>query len=335
MSMSHLDKIRVVLAEPNVEFRASLKEKLEGFGLTNIFATGNLSHVEQAVNRGDVDMLIGDTILPEGDFNQYVHQLRHGQQGSNPFLVTITMVNEPSSQAVHAAIDSGTDHVLAKPFSAETLIERIAELTHARKRFVVTTDYIGPDRRATHRAGTMEIPLIDVPNPLHHCISGHMSAAQIRHTLALAKLKINEQKVQRHAYQIGWLLDHVMPELAALKEGALAEDFENLHRLSDVVHDMCARIKGTRFAHVAEICMTLKRMAEDALREGLGESDMLLMGRMAALLEQVFDPNREANAEEYQRKARARKLSVFHDDDARDLTRKELSPQERAAVAAA
>lgn len=320
MSMSQFDNIRVVVAEPNSQLRTGLKESLQGLGFKAVVGTGNMSRVVSAVDAGDVDLLIADTSLPEGDFNTYVHELRHGHQGCNPFLVVVTLVNQPSSDAVHKAIDSGTDHVLAKPFTVEALVSKITDLTHARKRFVVTTDYIGPDRRSTHRAGTMQIPLIDVPNPLQHRMSGHTSENQVRHSIENAKLKINEQKVLRHAYQIGWLLDRVLPEMSAMTSSIVEDQTEHLNKLCLVSRDLCARIRGTRYANVAEMCMTLSHMAQTAMREGLNEADMQLMGRMGKIVEQAFDPERDAKATEYQRKFHTRGHNVFQKSEKPDLT---------------
>lgn len=335
MAMSHFENIRVVLAEPNAELRTELKEQLEGFGLKNVLPTGNLSRIASAVERGEVDLLIADTSLPEGDFNEFVHAMRHGKQGANPFLVVITLVNEPSRTAVQAAIDAGTDHVLAKPFSPEALIEKVVDLTHARKRFVVTTDYIGPDRRSAHREGTMQIPLIDVPNPLHHRITGHMSIAQVRASVESAVVRINEQKVVRHAYQVGWLLDYAIPEMAALNAGLLGETPENLHKLCEVLEDTCERIRGTRYLHVSEMLMTLSRMAREALETGLCEEDMQLMGRMADIVGRLFDPDRDAQASEYHLRARMRALGDTAPDKSANFSRKNLSPKELAAIAVA
>lgn len=335
MVMSHFDNIRVLLAEANSEMRAALSQGLLDCGFKNVKSTGNLSQVVGAVKEGVVDLLIADTSLPEGDFNEYVRELRHGQHGDNPFLVVITLVSSPSQDAVHAAINSGTDHVLAKPFGANALIDKVTELTHSRKRFVVTTDYIGPDRRSTHRPGTMQVAQIDVPNPLHQRMSGSASAAKSKRSIEAAKLVINEQKVQRHAYQIGWLLDHVLPEISAQKADALPSNLENLKKLCEVSRDLCRRIKGTRFAHVSEMSMTLSHMAERALKDGLCDDDMRLMGRMADIIERAFDPGREEAAAEYNRKARGQGINVFNRAEQQERKRKKAALDNTAPASAA
>ncbi len=333
MSMSQFSNIRVILAEPNAQLRDSMLDCLNDLGFRDAVPTGNMSRIAHAVQHDEVDMIIADTSLPEGDFNSFVTELRHGHRGLNPFLVVVTLVSEPSRTAVQAAINSGTDHVLAKPFNAEALLGKLNELVQARKRFVVTSDYIGPDRRAMKRTGSMEIPLIDVPNPLHYRLGGQISDNQIKRNVDAAVLRINEQKVQRHAYQVGWLLDSVMPEIAAMNQGLLDGDAENLERLRDVAQDMCTRIKGTRYAHVAEMCLTLSRMANQAACKGLCDQDVKLMGRMAGIVAYVFNPERDVLAADYHRRARARGVSIVNDEADKDLTRKALTPMEVAAVA--
>ena len=309
MSMSHFDNIRVVLAEPNPNLRNDLVESLNAFGIRNIKPTGNLSCIVQAIREGQVDLIVADTGLPEGDLNSLISEMRFGREGANPFLVVITMVSAPSRQAVHNAINSGADLVLAKPFQRDALVKRIQELTQTRKRFVATADYIGPDRRTNKRPGAMEVPLIDVPNPLHHRMSEHISKNHERRLIDSAKQRINEFMVQRQASQIGWMLEEALPHLCRGVENPTSELTETLSKLSDVSHDICTRLKGTSFAHGTEVCMTLDRMIVLAMSEGLNKADVELMTRMGGILSSMFDPHRQEIALNYRR--RARSLDVF------------------------
>lgn len=299
MHITQFDNIRVVLAEPKTDLRHALKQHLHHNGFRSVLDTGNLSQVVNAVREGTVDLLIGDTSLPEGDFNRFIAELRHGKHGDNPFLVVITLVSDPCANAVHAAINSGTDHVLAKPFNPEAMIKQVVDLTHFRKRFVVTTDYIGPDRRARPREGSMPIPQIDVPNALRQRMTGQMSDGILRRAIDAAKAKINEQKVVRHAYQIGWLLDRMVPELAHADRSEAYGEY--MIRLTDVTEDISRRIRSTRYAHVAELCMTLSKMVAAAKVSGFTSHDAHLLIKMAKLIDAAFDPDREDAAMTYRR----------------------------------
>lgn len=311
MAISQFDNIRVVLAEPKADLRKTLKNCLQDHGFRSVLDTGNLSQVANAVREGNVDLLIADTSLPEGDFNEYVTELRHGKHGENPFLVVITLVSNPSRESVQAAINSGTDHVLAKPFQPEAMINHVLELTHGRKRFVVTTDYIGPDRRSGPRPGGMEIPVVDVPNALRQRMTGQVSDAILRRAINAAKANINEQKVVRHAYQIGWLLDRLLPELNAPEK---SDAFKaHIVRLGKVADDISVRIKSTRYAHIAEMCMTLSSMVVEGAAKGFDGNDIQLLSKIAVLIEAAFDPERLEQGAAYLRNPEARRVSEKSD----------------------
>jgi hypothetical protein len=175
--------------------------------------------------------------------------------------------------------------------------------------------------------------LADVPNPLHLQGGGESNAAQVKRAIEVAKHKINEEKVHRNAYQSVWLLDSVMPEIVAIRDGLCLDAPINLQRLQSVAHDTCQRIKGTRFAHVAGVCLTLSDLADQAIQEGLSDDDFKLMGRMAEIIENVFDPERCSMAELYQRQSRISAIDVFDNDDQGELTRKTLTPHELASIA--
>jgi len=299
MNVSQFDNIRVVLAEPSTTLRKALKECLIDHGFRSVLDTGNLAQVVGAVREGNVDLLIADTSLPEGDFNEYVSELRHGKHGENPFLVIMTLVSDPNTSSVHAAINSGTDHVLAKPFSPVAMIDQAKGLTHGRKKFVVTTDYIGPDRRNHRRSEGMQIDRIDVPNALRQRMTGQMSEGIVRRAIDAAKAKINNQKVVRHAYQIGWLLDRMLPEVNAAQK---SPEFEtHMTRLGTVAEDISRRIRTTQYAHVSEMCMTLNAMVGSAVESGFTEEDAHLLVKIAGLIESAFDPDREEYVATYRR----------------------------------
>ena len=72
---------------------------------------------------------------------------------------------------VKKVIESGSDDLLPKPLSSGHLISRIEQLVQARKSFVVTSEYIGPDRRNTEERES-EITLLQVPNSLRVKVTG-------------------------------------------------------------------------------------------------------------------------------------------------------------------
>lgn len=292
MALRQLENIRVVLAEPNQNLRRSIKSILVKAGMKNVLDTDDISQVRRVIDNDLVELVIGDDSSEYGDFNKLIYDMRHRDVGENPFLIAVTMLQNPSSDVIRGAMNSGTDHILAKPVEPDALINLIIELTQSRKRFVVTTDYIGPDRRTTARPGTMTIPQIDVPNPLRQRMTGQMRETTQRRTIETAWGKINEQKVERYAFQIGWLLDRIVPEVGIDSE-EYSDDFHaHVSRLIKVSRDMSKRIDKTSFAHVKEKTMTMTYLVEESMENGFTPEGVILLLKLSDIISDSFDANR-------------------------------------------
>ncbi|HEB79940.1 MAG TPA: response regulator [Rhodospirillales bacterium] len=271
MTRFHYENATVLLAEPNAGVRAELKEALNGMGFGKIVDTGNLKGVQDFFWEEDVHLLIGETTLAEGDLDSLIHQVRHQEFGHSPFVVVVALISD--NARAKSAIDAGADDVLLRPFTQENLCARILKLTENRKRFVVTTDYIGPDRREKPRTEGMPAPLVEVPNPLQMGYCGKGGAKALRRAAQAALVRINRHKVERQAFQAHWLVERIAP---ALKEGrALKEEggAEMLDRLQIVAKDLNRRVLGSSYAYAAFLCMTLVNTAEK-LKESSGRFDL-------------------------------------------------------------
>ena len=315
--ISRFENIRVVLVEPSKKMREQIKGALKRLGFENIVDSGNLSMVEESIVNESADLLIVDTSLPEGDVNEMIHKMRHGKLGSNPFLVVVTLVANPMANAVHAAINSGADDIAIKPFNMDYLCQRILSLTHTRKRFVVTTDYIGPDRRDHRRIDGKEIPQIIVPNPLRMRVTGQVNEIKMKRTVEAAAFKINEEKIQRHGYQIKWLMDRIMP---AVKSKQITEEAKaNIDKLVRVASDMADRSKGSVYSHVRDKCMTLLGMAQTLQTDPtkIDPFDLNLLSMLGKIIRESVDPERNEKKQRAGKKEEDR-LKAAHAAESED-----------------
>jgi DNA-binding response OmpR family regulator len=82
-------------------------------------ATGESAR--QALSRGDVDIALLDTNLPDMDGLSLVHQLR--EEGNNTPLILLTARSEPHEQVLGLRL--GGDDYITKPFDPELLLARI------------------------------------------------------------------------------------------------------------------------------------------------------------------------------------------------------------------
>ena len=284
------ENIRVLVGDPNREVRDAIRGGLYGQGFRYIMVTDRMSMVETAVATNKVDLMICDTELPDGDLYDLVHKIRHHELGDNPFIVVTALITAPTPKMVKKIFDAGCDDLIPKPISTGLLFERVLNLARNRKPFVVTSDYIGPNRRTKPRPGTQQIPEIDVPNPLNAKATDDTSAEGLQAEIDRVANVLNEQKMERHAYQINFLVERIVP----LYQDGTADDsiVQHLDRLLDVSEDISRRLEGTRYHHVGELCQSMVNVVRAVRQVPLSpdRKDIALMPALAQAVKCAFRP---------------------------------------------
>ncbi len=286
--------VDVVLGDSSAMIRQGLKGALFTRGFQDIFDSDNLAAIREFISDHSVDLLICDTDFPHGDACALTHDIRHHRLGNNPFMVVIMFVNSPDKGTIMRVANSGTDDVVLKPLSAAKLFERIDVLARKRKRFVVTSDYIGPNRRDSHRPGTMKIPEFNVPNPVKTKVDGKVAQESMQGVIDDFTAVINEQKMERYAFQVGYLVDRIVP---LYEQGTVDMDIvRHLDRLQWVSEDLSRRAKGTSFDHVNDLCESMAAVAAAIHKMPLSPEprDVKLLPQLARAIQRAFSSDAKA-----------------------------------------
>jgi DNA-binding response OmpR family regulator len=258
--------------------------------------TDRMSVIETAVATNKVDLMVCDTELPDGDLYDLVYKIRHHELGDNPFVVVTALITAPTPKTVRKIFDAGCDDLIPKPISTGLLFERVLNLARNRKPFVVTSDYIGPDRRPKLRPGTQQNPRIDVPNPLKAKATDDTSAGNLQAEIDKVANVLNEQKMERHAYQINYLVARIVP---LYEDGtADASIVPHLDRLLYVSEDISRRLEGTRYHHVGELCQSMVNVVRAVRQAPLSpdRKDIALMPALAQAVKTAFRPQADVVA---------------------------------------
>ena len=290
MKNRNLEDINLIIADPDSTVRNAMKAAFYDHGFRNTRDTSRMSFIVDAVDNDAVDLIIAENKLADGKVSDLARRIRHHEAGGNPFLVLILMMQESTKEEIWEVIDSGTDDLLIKPVSAARLIERVNVLTRVRKHFVVTTDYVGPTRRTAPRPESQEIPEFGVPNPLQLKATGKYKADIIKSEIEQIARTINEQKKERHAFQIGYLVDKILP-LYAADGGADEGVTEHLKRLLYVSEDIRRRLSETGDAHVGELCQSLTDVVSRIMEAPLSpdDKDIKLMPELSRAIKVSFE----------------------------------------------
>ena len=255
MGALFLNRVDLVLFEANAGSRTYREDMLRRKGFQRTIAVNCLDDLRKLTDRSTVDLLIMG--IDDGDDSacRLVHQTRHGHLGRNPYVTVVSLVREAKGGLVRRIVDAGSDALLTQAAQPKELLDRLMHLIHRRKPFVVTSDYIGPDRRNVGRPDREDLPQIQVPNALREKSVNGADTASIDRMIRRANGVVNEQKMIRHVMTIRRLVAQLI-RLADRHD--LAEDRRALsEHLLHVGEDLAARLVGTRLAHVGDLCASL------------------------------------------------------------------------------
>ncbi len=248
--------VEIVYGEPEAQLRSNMRLAMRNAKFETIIELDRTDKVRAFLGSRSPDLVILDGGLKGGAVSRLISDVRHGRLGRNPFIPFIVTLWSPTAELVHETANSGADDMLVKPVSPQRLVDRIGVLTDNRKPFIVTADYIGPDRRKDPDRGS-EIPKFDVPNSLKAKIEGErVESARFDSMISAARKKIDGQRLKRNAFQLCFLTELVLPMLQS-RRGAQNDVLETLQAIDKVGRDTAARLSDSRYAHLGGVCRNL------------------------------------------------------------------------------
>jgi DNA-binding response OmpR family regulator len=246
-----LGDVRVMLADARSHIRSTMKTALAHAGLDNVDHTGTIDVVAESMDDGlGPDILICDMGMRDGETCDLVQAVRQHQIGKNPFLCIIGITWNPTEAEVQKVIDSGIDLLVAAPMSPKRILDRLEALVYNRPPFIITNDYVGPDRRKEpDREQTL--PLVSVPNTLRAKALGLWDPNTMRYEVECAVQRVNAAKIERQAEDIACIADMIF-ELVNNADHMPARP--QIARLNDLVNTLADRAEQRGFTQISELC---------------------------------------------------------------------------------
>ena len=293
---NHRADIDIFHGDPQSELLRTIRDAMNHEGFRRVAGFGALESARAALNDNIPDLLVLDTKFGGSEVCSTVNELRHYDLGKNPFVPVIVTTWEPSRDLIHSLANCGADAVLVKPFAPKQLFDRIGTLANNRQPFVVTSDYVGPDRNNRSNLDS-KLPLIEVPNTLRAKARGEsLDLERLQQAIDATMAQVNEQKLSRHAYQISFLVGLILPAHNSdkLDDSVLG----NINSLTFVAQDVKRRMSGTQYEHVSDLCQTLldvvTRIQEDFPTPSA--KDMKLLNPLSDAILAGFHPDNDAAA---------------------------------------
>ena len=293
MSKLSFDSVDVLIYDPVSANRATTRAAMYTLGFRKTETVPTLENFVEAVQKSPPDIVLCESQGQVEELCSVIQQMRQGAAGYNPFLVIIVTAWENSANLINQVISSGADDLLLRPFSTAVLRQRIEAHASSRKGFVITTDYVGPDRRKdNNRASNVE--MFEPPNSLKMKAKDRLPADEIARKLDTelksAREKLTSEKLRRDAFQVCVLWRLLQDQPAAA--GRPPQDLVKLQLLAKSIN---TRSEGTEFGAAEEWCRSVLASAE-GLAAGVDRNASLhLLGHAALSLHQVFYPEKSAS----------------------------------------
>ena len=251
MARLNYETADTLVFDPVTSHRNATRAVLYTLGFRNIVTVPTLDAFNEAIWKSTPDLALCEAQGVDTELCDMIQQMRQGHSGhTNPFLVIMVTAWEKTHTLVSRVLNSGADDLILRPFSTNQLRARIDTHVERRKNFVITHDYVGPDRRNDSGRPTTVDPFLP-PNSLKMKVKDGLSLAdaQARQTseLRTAKDTLNVEKLRRDGFQI-CILWRLLQEPE--DPGAVA----NLTKIANLTQGIAKRCRSTEFEAAAEWC---------------------------------------------------------------------------------
>ncbi|KAA5804835.1 response regulator receiver protein [Alkalicaulis satelles] len=262
--MAELDYRRasVALFDPvHVNLRTT-RYALHEIGFRDIVSLNVMAELKRRLQDEAPNLLVIETADHEAEVFRLVRAIRAGEVTNNPFSAILLTTWRRDTGLVREAIGSGADDVIIRPFSTSFAEERIRTLVKARKPFIVTSDYIGPDRRRDSARGPGAAPSIVAPNVLQAVVENDEDALmRARAWIDEARRTVDGERLRRLCMRVIIGAEAASGELRAGREPVMdVNDFERGAR------EVRARLSRTRSAEAKRVAQALCEVSAE-LRE--------------------------------------------------------------------
>jgi DNA-binding response OmpR family regulator len=289
MSKLSFDSVDVLIYDPVSSNRTATRAAMYALGFRKTETVSTLEAFLEAIQKTPPDIVLCEAQGQAEDLCALIQQMRQGGAGYNPFVVIIVTAWEKNTALINRVVSSGADDLLLRPFSTALLGQRIETHVDRRKGFVITTEYVGPDRRRDNsRASNVE--LFEPPNSLKMKAKDRLSSEEISRRLdselKVAREKLTTEKLRRDSFQVAilWRLLQDQP----LLPGKPPADLIKLQMLAKSIEERA----GMDFAAAVEWCQSVLASAEGLAAGVDRNASMHLLGHAALSLHLVFYPEK-------------------------------------------
>lgn len=327
--MKHIRHVRTALYDPDRSLRSAIRGVMRDVGFAEILDTGRPDEIVENIEAGNVDLMICDVLDGTGGMNATMRDVRRFKVGANPFIISIGASYDADQQNISQTVNAGYDGVMIKPLDLSNLRKRLEFFLLARKPFVVTSGYVGPDRRKESRLDDGTQPLMIVPNPVRMIADGMPRDLMMEH-IQEASSELDERKLRGDINAVCWISDRIGATYEAKDGKKKAKGL--VRQLVALTSEIDSRLRRTAFSQIRDLCDTLVEVTRRIEMAGVepGRKDIELLKNVAKAIKRGCDADIEdaIHVQEISASVRKKALSADISSKPRDA----VSPGHQASL---
>jgi DNA-binding response OmpR family regulator len=301
MKSLNFETVEALVYDPVAANRSAMRAALSAFGIRHVDSVAAPVDFAYANFRRNPDIIFCEIASSDTLLCDQIQAVRSGAVGNNPFVVIVATTWDHSEALVKRVINSGADDLILRPFSNGILALRLESLAERRKGFVITHDYIGPDRRRDPKR--VSSGLFNPPNSLKIKAVDHLSPQVAERRLAKelldAKGFLASEKLRVDVFQLG-VLGRFLQEEPYESEPYI----QHRERLATLARSIATRGTEAKISGVDMWCKEVLSAADALDRDDAMDRDkdraetFRFLERAAASLFQIVNPAK--TIEDYQ-----------------------------------
>jgi CheY-like chemotaxis protein len=122
------DRLSFVIVDDNSHVRRLLRTILYSFGSRTVFEAEDGANALEVIGLQNPDIVITDLVMPVFDGFDLVRTIRDPRASKNPGIPIIMITGHSEKQKVLEARNLGVSEFLCKPFSANSLYQRVQSI---------------------------------------------------------------------------------------------------------------------------------------------------------------------------------------------------------------
>lgn len=284
------DDVEALICDPVAANRAMGRAALYTLGFRRIEAVASIQDFTDGLRRIPRDLALCESQGRDVELCSMIQSLRQDATAYNPFIVIIATAWEKTSALVSRVVNSGADDLLLRPFSTELLGQHIEAHIERRKPFVVTADYVGPDRR-NGDGRTSRVVSLDPPNSLRMKVMGRqnleLTTQRLNAELRTARGLLNSEKLRCEAFQI-----YVFSRMMQSDTPESTNYPDVMAKIGTLIKAVEKRSRETEFAVAVESCQPVLLALERLDHGGDRTPSLNLLVQSALKLLQVVGPEK-------------------------------------------